>query len=182
MDAVSLRDELKELVRSAVRRGTVRLSSGAVSDFYIDGRQVTLAPRGAFCLASVMAAMLEKTEFNALGGPTLGADPIIGALCHHFGAAGLTAPTCFIIRKEEKEHGLGRRIEGPAWGPDARAVIVEDVVTSGGAVLKGIAAVEEAGAMVVKVLAMVDREAGGKETLMDRGYDFEAVFTRSELE
>lgn len=170
------------MVRGAVSKGPVKLASGALSDFYIDGRQVTLDPRGAYYIANVMADMLAGIEFVAVGGPTMGADPIVGALCYHFGVREGPAVTGFIIRKESKGHGLGRMIEGPELAEGARVVVVEDVVTSAGSVLRGIAAVEATGARVVKVLALVDREAGGSRALSEAGYDYEPVFTRSQLE
>lgn len=182
MESSDMREALLAMVRGAVSEGPVRLASGALSDFYIDGRQVTLDPRGLFYTAHVMAEMLADTEFDAVGGPTMGADPIVGALCYHFGAVADVSMTGFIIRKESKSHGLQRMIEGPELASGARVVIVEDVVTSAGSVLKGIAAVEAAGARVVKVLALVDREAGGRRALTDAGYDYGPVFTRSQVE
>jgi orotate phosphoribosyltransferase len=89
--------------------------------------------------------------------------------------------TGFIIRKESKEHGLGRQVEGPELTANTRVVIVEDVVTSAGSVLRGIKAVEETGARIVKVIALVDREAGGREALTGAGYDYEPIFTRAAL-
>lgn len=182
MNQSEMRESLKRLTLAAVHRGTVKLSSGAVSDFYIDGRQVTLKPEGVFYIANVMAGLLSGIEFDAVGGPTMGADPIVGALLYHYGsidpAGGLTG---FIIRKEAKAHGMQKMIEGPPLEPGARVVLVEDVVTSGGSIVKAAKAVEEAGARVVKMLALVDREEGAQKTLSAAGYDFEAIFTRRRL-
>lgn len=171
---------LKQMVQEAISRDPVQLSSGAFSDFYIDGRRVTLDAAGAHALAVVMGEMLAGLDFVAVGGPTMGADPIVGALLYHLHAVGQVGVAGFIVRKEVKGHGLQRLIEGPALPPGAPVVMVEDVVTSGGSVLKAIKAAEESGLRVVKVLALVDREAGAAQALGD--YDFSPVFTRSELE
>lgn len=176
-----MREALKRLTLSAVKRGTVKLSSGAVSDFYIDGRQVTLKPEGAFYIANVMADMLSGLTYDAIGGPTMGADPIVGALCYHIWAEEQSPASGFIIRKEAKAHGLQKMIEGPSLPDGARVVLVEDVVTSGGSIFKAAKAVEESGASVVKMLALVDREEGAQATLSGAGYDFEAIFSRNEL-
>lgn len=176
-----MREALKRLTLSAVHRGTVKLSSGQVSDFYIDGRQVTLLPEGLYYTAWLMADLLKNIEFDAVGGPTMGADPIVGALLYHFWASEKRPVAGFIIRKEAKGHGLQKLVEGPPLAAAARVVIVEDVVTSGGSVLKAAKAVEEAGAKVVKILALVDREDGAKGTLSNAGYDFETLFTHREL-
>ncbi len=181
MSVARMKEELRAMVKAAVSDGPVKLSSGAFSDFYIDGRQVTLKPRGAFLLANVISDIVADLPFDAVGGPTMGADPIVGALCYHLGLIEGQTATGFIIRKESKQHGLARRIEGPDLSAGARVVIVEDIVTSAGSVLKGIKAVEEAGARVVKVIAIVDREAGGREALTGAGYDYQPIFTRSEL-
>lgn len=182
MDLNDIRDELRRLTKAAVHQGPVTLASGKISDFYIDGRQVTLKPEGVFYIANVMAGLLSGIEFDAVGGPTMGADPIVGALLYHYAsidpAGGLTG---FIIRKEAKAHGMQKMIEGPPLEPGARVVLVEDVVTSGGSIVKAAKAVEEAGARVVKMLAVVDRQEGAKASLSAAGYDFEAIFTRQQL-
>jgi orotate phosphoribosyltransferase len=181
LNIAQMKESLKSLVQDSISKGPVKLASGVTSDFYIDGRLVTLDPRGAFYIANIMIDMLGGIDFDAVGGPTMGADPIIGALCYHLGRTAARGATGFIIRKEAKGHGLGRMIEGPALPSGARVVVVEDVVTSGGSVLKGIRAVEAVGAGVVKVLALVDREAGGREALGTAGYDYEPIFSRGEL-
>ncbi len=182
MDSSEMREALKQMVLESVHKGQVKLASGNTSDFYIDGRLVTLRSQGAYYIACLMADVLETVEYEAVGGPTMGADPIIGALCYHLFATKSKDVAAFIVRKETKGHGLQKLIEGPAFRQGQRVVIVEDVVTSGGSILKAIRAVEEADGVIVKVLALVDREAGAQQTLSEFGYDYEALFTRSELQ
>jgi len=172
--------ELLEMVRGVVRRGKVTLSSGAVSDFYIDLRLLTLNPRGAYLVANLFAALLASTDFDAIGGLTMGADPIVGAFCYH---AYLNRQLIngFIIRKSAKEHGTRKSIEGPAIAADSRVVIVDDVVTSGASIATAYQAVSDRGAIVVKALAVVDREEGAAERVSRLGIDYAAIFTRSEI-
>ncbi len=182
MDSSEMKEALRQMVLKSVRKGQVKLASGNISDFYIDGRQVTLRAEGAYYIACLMADALETVEYEALGGPTMGADPIIGALCYHLYATKKKDVAAFIVRKETKGHGLQKLIEGPVFRQGQRVVIVEDVVTSGGSILKAAKAVEEAGGIIVRVLALVDREEGAQQALAGSGYAFEALFTRSELE
>lgn len=182
MDIEQMKAELRHLTLGAVKRGSVRLSSGIVSDFYFDGRQVTLLPEGAYYIARIMGEMLNDVEYEGIGGPTMGADPIVGALCYYLFTVKNKNVSGFIVRKEAKAHGLGKMVEGPELKPGAKVVMVEDVVTSGGSILKAAKAVEEGGSQVVKMLALLDREEGAGEALAKEGYDFEAIYTRSDLE
>lgn len=173
------RAELRRLLlERAVRRGTVTLRSGATSSYYIDCRVLTLSPDG---LALVARLMLESLPagIQAVGGPTLGADPIAAGICLLSGLSGRPLPA-FLVRKEAKEHGRGRRIEGPVEA-GLRVAVVEDTVTTGGALQGAIAAVEEAGMVVGAVRCIVDREAGGLDVLRARGYDAQALFGASDL-
>ena len=179
MTTEELRSELLKLIREkAVRKGTHTLSSGKQSAYYIDGKQVTLDPHGILVTAKMILSMLHSISADAVGGPTLGADPIAAAVALLSLQTGKPLKA-FIVRKEEKKHGTQKRIEGPDLMPGDRVVIVEDVVTSGKSVLDAIRAVEEAKARVVKVICLVDREEGAKETLAS--YNFSPIFTRSEL-
>jgi len=181
METLKVREALKRLVTDSIHKGPVTLASGKISDFYIDGRLVTLSADGLQLTAVLMADMLGDLDFDAVGGPTMGADPIIGALLYHYWSTAKRPVGGFIIRKEAKAHGMQKMIEGPELPDDPRVVLVEDVVTSGGSVLKAAKAVEAAGAEVVKILAVVDREEGAQETLTGAGYDFAAIFTKTEL-
>lgn len=173
------REELRRLLlQRAVRRGAITLRSGATSTYYIDCREVTLAPDG---LALVARLMLESlpAEIQAVGGPTLGADPIAAGICLLSGQMGRPLPA-FIVRKEAKDHGRGKRIEGPV-SAGLRVAVVEDTVTTGGALMEALSAVEAAGMVAGAVRCIVDRESGGLDALRARGYDARALFTASDL-
>jgi orotate phosphoribosyltransferase len=179
MELTRMRENLKGLLLSATHRGPVQLASGAVSEFYIDGRQVTLRPEGLYYCAHLMAAMLKDVEFDAVGGPSIGADPIVGALCFHLYSVDKKDVTGFLIRKASKQHGLQKLVEGPELAAGSRVVVIEDVVTTGGSALKAIGLLEELGCRIVKTVALVDREEGAAELLGPFG--FEAVFTKRQL-
>jgi orotate phosphoribosyltransferase len=174
------RDRLQTLLREhSLMFGDFTLASGKKSRFYFDSKKTTLRAEGAWLTAREILRTLRERgiEAAAIGGMTLGADPIVcpvAALSHHEGPA-LRA---FIVRKETKGHGTGRRIEGDLE-PGSRVVVVDDVVTTAGSTLKAIEAVEEAGHTVVAVLALVDREEGGTEALS--GYDFIPLYRRSDI-
>lgn len=179
MDEKKVREELLRLVKEkAVRKGAHTLSSGRKSDYYIDGKQVTLDPEGLLWIGKTILSMLQGIQADAVGGPTLGADPISAAVALLSSQTGKPLKA-FIVRKEEKKHGTQKRIEGPALEPGSRVVVVEDVVTSGQSVLAAIREIERAKCRVVKVICLVDREEGARETLSD--YAFTPIFTRSEL-
>jgi orotate phosphoribosyltransferase len=179
MDETKLKDELLQLIREkAVVRGERTLASGKKSDYYIDGKQVTLDPQGLLLTGKLILSMLQGISADAIGGPTLGADPIAAA------AALLSSQTghplkAFIVRKEAKDHGMQREIEGPAIREGDRVVMVEDVITTGGSVLKAIHRVEALKARVVKVICLVDRNEGARETLA--AYNYSPIFELSDL-
>ena len=168
------KDKLKALLKEtgAVKTGEFTLSSGKKSNFYIDCRKVTLHPQGAKLIAKIILEKIKGLKVDAIGGLTLGADPITSSV------VALSDIPGFIVRKKEKEHGTKQKIEG-IIEPGFNVVIVEDVTTSGASALQAIEAVESFGAKVVKVISVVDREEGAKETL--KNYDFEPIFKRSEL-
>jgi orotate phosphoribosyltransferase len=179
--AAKVRERLRELVLGrAVKKGEFILASGRKSNYYVDGKMVTLHPEGLFCLSRLMLEMLLKNNVQAVGGPTLGADPIAGAisLLSHLVGSPLSA---FIVRKEPKGHGTGKRIEGEI--PDgARVAVVEDVVTTAGSILRAVEAIrEETNAQVVFASVLLDREEGGTEAIKEAGLQFFPIFTRSEL-
>ncbi|MBW2040366.1 MAG: orotate phosphoribosyltransferase [Deltaproteobacteria bacterium] len=175
------RERLLEILREkSYEEREVTLTSGRKSTFYIDGKQTTLDPEGVYLVGKVLYEMV-RGRVEAVGGPTLGADPIVTsvALASYMEGDPIAA---FIIRKEPKGHGKGLWIEGDkALKKGAKVAIVEDVVTTGGSLLKAIRVAEEHGLQVVQVLALVDRQEGGKERLAEEGYTLEAVFTRGEI-
>jgi orotate phosphoribosyltransferase len=159
--------------------GDFTLVSGKKSNFYFDSKRTTLLPEGAYLTAMEILAILQEHEIraDAIGGMTLGADPIVcpvAALSHAEG----TPLRAFIVRKETKGHGTTRKIEGKL-DPGSRVVVVDDVVTTAGSTLKAIEAVEQEGHEIVAVLCLVDREEGGTEKLS--GWPFYPIFSRSEI-
>lgn len=180
--SLSDRERLADLLRNrSIRRGDFILASGGRSSYYIDARTTTMAGLGQLLIGRLGIAYLDATGWipAAVGGLTLGADPVAYAIAHAAGRAGRELDA-FTIRKESKSHGTGRRIEG-GFRPDSDVVVVEDVVTSGDSALRAIQALEEARGRVLGVLAVVDREAGGRERLEKAGYSVISVFTASEL-
>lgn len=177
MDA---RARLRELLRQrALIRGSFRLASGEVSDHYFDCKRVTLDPEGASCVAEAILDLLENESISAqaIGGPTIGADPIATAVALRSRERGRPLPA-FLVRGQAKEHGTGQLLENapPAGAP---VVVVEDVVTTGGSTLRAIRACEASGLRVEAVVCVVDREQGGAAALA--AYRFLPLFRRSDL-
>ena len=155
------REKLREeILTKAVVHGKVILSSGKEADYYVDLRRVTLDSVAAPLVGEVMLDLTKELEFDAVGGLTLGADPVATAMMHMAKANG-RALNSFVVRKEGKAHGLQRRIEGPDVA-GKRVLAVEDTSTTGGSVLTAVEALEQAGAIVVGVAVVVDRGAGAK--------------------
>jgi orotate phosphoribosyltransferase len=158
MDATQrLVDELR---MHALVVGDVVLTSGATARYYVDAKRAILRPAGFAALGELVAARAREWGATAVGGLTMGADPVACAAL-----AGGFDGKAFFVRKETKQHGLQRRVEGPPLDPGDRCVIVEDVVTTGGSTLQAIAAVREAGHEIVGVVAVLDRLAGGAEKI-----------------
>lgn len=179
MDEQALKEELLKLIKEkAVIRGRRTLASGKISDYYIDGKQVTLDPHGLFVTAKVILHMTQGTNADAVGGPTLGADPIAAAVSLLSSNSGKPIKA-FIVRKEAKDHGMQKMIEGPALAAGDKIIMVEDVITTGGSVLKAIQTVEALGAKVVKVICLVDRNEGAAETL--EAYHYSPIFNLQDL-
>lgn len=177
---MTLRDELlQHLLAHSFQTGDFTLASGRKSKYYINGKMTTLDARGAYLIARTFLAMITDDVPDAVGGLTLGADPIVGAMLSLAGLEDLPLRG-FIVRKQSKDHGTKSLVEGSLREGD-RVVIVEDVVTTGGSSLQAIAAVKALGCDVKKVLAVVDREEGGRQNLADAGCSLEAVFTANEL-
>jgi len=180
-DVAALRRRLRDLiVERALQFGEFKLASGQTSNYYIDGKQITLSGEGLYCLARVMLDQLEGEDLDAVGGMTIGADPMAAAISVLGIYSGMKLDA-FLVRKERKERGTQERVEGPL-SPGQRVVILEDVITTGGSTLAAIKAVEEErDAEVVRVIAMVDRLQGGRENLAAAGYELTALFTIEDL-
>ncbi len=161
------------LERGAIKYGDFTLSSGKKSSYYFDGRLLSLDPEGAHLIAQALLPILQQAGAQAVGGTTLGADPIVTAVALASYLAGDPMPA-FIVRKESKGHGTKQNIEGPLL-PGSKVAIVDDVCTTGGSLFHAIQAAEEAGCTVVKVVSLLDRNEGGSEEMGKRGYDFSAL-------
>lgn len=179
------REQLRDLITSlAVVHGKVTLASGKEADYYVDLRRVTLHHAAAPLIGHLLLDALEEAGFgpadvDAVGGLTLGADPVAGALLHAAASRGLELDA-FVVRKESKAHGLQRRIEGPDV-TGRRVVAVEDTSTTGGSVLTAVEALREAGAMVVAVAVIVDRDTGAREKIEAAGLPYLALFGMADL-
>ena len=169
------------LATRSARRGNFTLASGKQSDLYIDCRPTTMHPEGLAIIGPLgLRAIAERGwRPDAVGGLTLGADPVSYAIAYASQLAGL--PTrAFTVRKEAKTHGTGKRIEGAFLAGD-RVVVIEDVITTGGSALKAVEAVRAAGGKVVGVLSVVDREEGGREALEAVGLEVASLALASEI-
>jgi len=172
-----LKEKLFELLNNrALKRGKFVLSSGKESNYYLDGRLITLAPEGAYLVASIILDMIKDNAPDALGGPTLGADPIVGAVAA-LSYINKQPIKTFIVRKEPKEHGMQQQVEGPQLSSGNRVILVDDVATSGKAILEAKQALDKIGVVVDKVIVIVDRKQGAGQNLAKAGLKLESIFT-----
>ena len=175
---MSIKSELIEQIKQkAVVHGKVILSSGKEADYYVDLRRVTLDAVAAPLVGQAMLEATKEFDYEAVGGLTLGADPVATAMMHEAKKQGRILNS-FVVRKEGKAHGLQRRIEGPDV-KGKRVLAVEDTSTTGGSVLTAVEALNEAGAIVVGVAVVVDRGAGKK--IEDAGLKYVSVVSLEEL-
>lgn len=161
--------------------GEFILSSGKTSSYYFDGKQVTLCPEGAYLVSKIIIQKIKGLNIDAIGGLTIGADPIVGSLAVTANLYNMNNLNLFIVRKDPKKHGKCKLIEGPPLEKGDRVVIVDDVITTGGSILDAIKAVQEVGCKVVKVIALVDRREGGTEKIEDLGIDVDPIFKISDF-
>ena len=159
--------------RGALTFGDYVLSSGQRSSYYFDGRRLTLDPRGAYLTGKAFFQLLRGYDVDAVGGPTLGADPIVTAVALVSGLEGKPV-NAFIVRKEGKAHGMGNLIEGPLE-PVSRVAIVDDACSTGASLFHAVDAAEAEGHVVSVVMAIIDRRQGGSEELRRRGYEFRCL-------
>ncbi len=169
------------LAERSARCGRFKLASGKESDFYVDARLTTMSPEGLALIGPLALSTLRKTgwEVDAVGGLTLGADPISYAIS--YASATSDHPLrAFTVRKEAKGHGTGKLLEGPV-GEGDRVAIIEDVVTTGGSALRAIEVIRNAKASVAGVLALVDREEGGRQAIEQTGVNVVSLVTASQI-
>lgn len=165
------------LVQHSLHFKETFLSSGKISNYYIDGNMVAFLPEGAPLISKAIKEIIGDAKIDAVGGLTLGADPMLGAL------SGKGYFRTFIVRKQPKEYGLNKWIEGQLSNEDERVVIIDDVATTGGSILTAIKTVKKEfpNIEIVKVIVLVDREEGARKKLFQHGYVLESVFKSKEL-
>ncbi|MBI5417152.1 orotate phosphoribosyltransferase [Candidatus Poribacteria bacterium] len=182
--SITYREKLLSLLcELSYREGEFILSSGKKSSYYIDGKMTSLHSEGSFLIAYLFLEKMKELnlKIDAVGGPTMGADPIVGAmLALGFKENSLPPFTGFLIRKEAKAYGRKKLIEGP-WKNGNKVIIIEDVITTGGSTYKAIEAAEEAEGKTEYVFSIIDREEGGRAFLEEKGYKLYSIFTLGEL-
>ena len=168
------------LKKHAFFKEKIILSSGKESDYYIDARRVTLMSEGVYLIGKIMLDMVKDDKWDAIGGPTLGADPMIGAInaISHLDGQEIKA---FIIRKKPKAHGKQKQIEGPLLPDGAGVVIIDDVATTGKAFLLSLDVLRGCGFKVAKALCIVDRQEGAKEALAEKKCELVSIFTAEDF-
>ena len=181
MEINEMREKLLQIiVKDAYVRGKIILSSGKESDYYIDARRVTLSPEGVYYIANIMLDMVKDSDITAIGGPTLGADPMIGALSVVSYKAGKPLNT-FIIRKAAKAHGKQQQVEGPILVSGSKVVIIDDVATTGKAFLHSLDVLQSMDIKVEKAICIVDRNDGAKEAVAEKGCELLSIFNINEI-
>jgi orotate phosphoribosyltransferase len=174
---------LLELIKElAVVHGKVTLSSGLEADYYVDLRRATLHHEAAPLIGKVMLDLLEQNglgNVECVGGLTMGADPVATAMLHQGAARGLVLDA-FVVRKQAKAHGMGRQVEGPSVR-GKKVVVLEDTSTTGGSPLTAAEALVEAGAIVVGIATVVDRDTGARQAIENAGYSYFTAITLGEL-
>ena len=174
------RSKLVELIRDrALKFGNFTLASGKKSSWYLDGKQITLSSNGLQLVSEGLLELLRNVDFHAIGGMSIGADPIVGGVLTAAAAQGRKMEG-FLVRKQAKDHGTSRAIEGPVE-PGDKVVIVEDVVTTGGSALAAVDRVQEFGCEVVQVAGIIDRLQGGRQNFEARELPFATLVTMEDL-
>ena len=174
------RERLRQIIeeKSLMKGGSFTLASGKSSSFFVNLKQTMLDPEGSNLLAELVLEVLESHGIRNVGGLEMGAVPLVASICTK--SHGRFPVNAFFVRKAMKDHGAGKLIDGPL-DPGAEALIIEDVVTTAGSALQAVAAVRALGCTVTKVLAIVDRQEGGKENLEKEGLELISLFDRSDF-
>ncbi len=173
---LELKKKLFDLLnKEALKRGSFTLSSGKKSSYYLDGRVITLSAQGAYLAASIILDMIGDRKLDAAGGPTLGADPIVGALAALSYLNNRPIKT-FIVRKQAKEHGAQRQVEGPCLKKGDRVILLDDVATTGKAIIEAKQALEKIGVIAEEAIVIVDRNEGAADNLAQAGLKLESIF------
>ena len=179
-DSSAARARLLEIVKDkAIVHGRVTLSSGKEADYYVDLRRITLDGEAAPLVGIVMRDLIADLDYDAVGGLTLGADPVATSILHASAAAG-DGKDAFVVRKAGKAHGLQQRIEGPSV-EGRRVVVVEDTTTTGNSPLDAVEAAREAGAEVLAIATIADRATGAAQRFADAGLEYRFVYSLEEL-
>jgi orotate phosphoribosyltransferase len=179
-ESIENRERLLTLIRDrALLRGDVKLSSGKQSDFYLDMKMIELLPQGSHLIGEVMFQEIADMDIDAIGGLAVGAVPMVTSIvdCCYRKEKDIEG---FFVRDEIKKHGTMKKIEG-RFPPNARVVIVDDVVTTGRSIDKALEAVREKGGEIVGIISIVDRDAGAKEHFAALGLDYRSVFTKQDV-
>lgn len=156
------------------------LSSGKESDYYIDARRVTLSAEGAYLAGKIILDMVAEEEFDAIGGPTLGADPMVGAVASLSFQQGKPCDT-FIIRKSAKAHGKQQQVEGPLLPEGARVILIDDVATTGKAFIESLDVLHSMNIQVVKAICIIDRAEGAAQAVEAKGCALHSIFTADDF-
>ncbi|MFQ5680835.1 MAG: orotate phosphoribosyltransferase [Candidatus Omnitrophota bacterium] len=164
------------LKAQAYRPGRVVLSSGKVSDYYLDARRVTLSAEGAYLTATIILRMIKGQDIRAIGGPTLGADPIVGGIAA-LSFLNKSPVDTFLVRKAAKGYGMKQRVEGAGLDRGDRVIIVDDVATSGASLVDCVRLFRDRGVIVKQAIVLVDRQEGAKQALAELGCPLEAIFS-----
>ncbi len=171
-----LKQKLFDLLNTeALKRGKFLLSSGKESNYYLDGRVITLTPQGAYLVGSIILDMVSNRDLAAVGGPTLGADPICGAVAALSYLSNKPLKT-FIVRKQAKDHGALRQVEGPALKKGDEVILLDDVATTGKALIEAKQALDKIGVIAKQAIVIVDRQEGATDNLAKVGLELESIF------
>lgn len=172
--------KLAKLLKKVISRGDFVLTSGKKSSVYLDASAVTLTSEGAYLIATCLWDKIKKYKFEAIGGPSIGADPIVGAVCHFCGVSGKPLKA-FLIRNKAKTYGKKELIEGPKLDEGLRVFLIDDVATSGKSLLWAVSVARACGLKISGAAVVVDREEGARNNLAKQGIKLESIFKLKEL-